>query len=390
MNILYICGSDVNDCSTGGAQRTHFLYEALCKLGKVHVLCFSSDFKGGNDLIACGRIMPSPRWQLAMDFAAKMFLQAVNPIIPLMYPFPRRINVEESFPGIRFDVVVVRYIDKLGVVHPWKYGPVWVDIDDHPVQLYDTIVGRRHGRTRAATARWLTLRVMDTFVRKCRGCWVSNPAHLDCFAQPEKVHALGNIPIEPPECYNKDAQRENMLLTVGYLKYVANIEGIDNFLSAVWPVVKANHPEMRYCIAGGGLPDEYAARWSVIPGVELLGYVRDVVKLYESAIATVVPIEAGSGTCIKTMESLAYSRACLSTRFGARGLLKDDQDIGCNGLMLYSNAEEFESHLSRVLVEDYRQKLEHAAKFYAMSHFSKTSFEKTVADSILGANEEWQ
>ena len=383
MNILYICGADVRECSTGGTQRTHLIYEALCKIGSVYVLCFNHDVRRKDGHFAPGRFLPMSRFKLAIDFLVKKFFASFNSDAPVLYPFARAINVEESFPGVKFDAVVVRYFPKAGVMRPWRYGPAWIDADDHPLQLYDTLQGRSHGRFRRAIARFLTKRLVDEIIGHCGGCWVSNPEQKSWFGDAGKAHVLGNIPSGDLAHYNAGMWRERALLTVGYLKHLPNIMGVDKFLRTVWPEIKTRHPELRYWIAGKGLPEEYAERWRKVPGVELLGFVENLDDVYGRALATVVPVDSGGGTCIKTMESLMRSRVCLSTRFGARGFPQSALADGRNGVMVYECAADFDSCLSRLFDDAERAQLETAAKAYATAHFSRESFDRIVAECII-------
>jgi len=302
----------------------------------------------------------------------------ICPTCPFLLPFAWDLNVAEAFPGVAFDLVVARDLYESAVVRPWRYGPLWIDIDDHPLQVYETCRACLDGALTRWFGRKLVRFVANYIIRRCAGCWVANPDQISGFAEPEKIHVLENVASRPPSGYNPESPRAGCLVMVGYMAYEPNFLGVDRFLADVWPLAKARHPDLEFWIAGKGLPAEYAEKWSRIEGVRYLGFVKDLASLYAKCLATVVPIDRGGGTCIKTMESLAYSRACLSTAFGARGVPERDLADGANGLLVYDSAGKFVELLSLIVDEASRKTLERSAKSYADRNFSEERFFRQV------------
>ena len=169
-------------------------------------------------------------------------------------------------------------------------------------------------------------------------------------------------------------------LSVGMMAYEPNFLGVDRFLAQIWPDVRKAYPDLECRIVGPGLPEACLRKWRAIPGVRYLGPVDDLSVQYAAALAVVVPVDMGGGTCIKTREALAYARVCLSTEFGARGL--DLQDSKTHGLLVYHDAEEFMAGLKDALDEKWRGDAEKAARWFAEERFSRASFDRGVADLI--------
>ena len=115
--------------------------------------------------------------------------------------------------------------------------------------------------------------------------------------------------------------------------------------------------------------------------MKYLGFVDNLEALYENTLATVVPVYSGGGTCIKTLEAMAYSRTCLSTKFGARGLAEDVID-GEKGILLFDNAESFISAYEKILNIKRCEEFEKQGRLTITSNYSVDSFNKAVDDII--------
>lgn len=127
----------------------------------------------------------------------------------------------------------------------------------------------------------------------------------------------------------RDPQADTILF-VGYLARWENEQGILWFLDKVLPRVRAQRPDVRMVIAGGGLRDtviEAAGR----ADAELLGFVEDLTPLYRTASVSVIPLQLGAGVKFKTVDSLAASVPVVTTRVGAEGIGESRPDGG-NGL----------------------------------------------------------
>lgn len=384
MNILFLCEGDPDRTDFGGEQRTHLLYRALQGLGHVRVLAFDRTMTEVPGEKMRGRQSSPGALARLVDHVAWRLYERWLPTCPKLLPFAWTLNVREAFPDVTFDLVVARYLYKVAVVRPWRHASLWIDIDDHPLQVYETMCAAGRGGLLYALGHRFVRFVTDFIVRRAQGCWVANGEQTTWFVEPEKVRALANVPQPVSPSYEPNGPRVCALLTVGYLAYVPNRLGLERFLAEIWPTVHARHPDLSYWIAGRGLPEADRRRWEKLPGVRCLGFVEDLPAIYSKVLATVVPVDVGGGTCIKTLESLAHSRACLTTSFGARGIPEADLAGDANGLLVYDSAETFAAGLSRILDATARRELESRAKAYADAHFSTDSFERQVR-AALGA-----
>ncbi|MFM7259259.1 MAG: glycosyltransferase family 4 protein, partial [bacterium] len=96
-----------------------------------------------------------------------------------------------------------------------------------------------------------------------------------------------------------------------------NQHGLAWFLAEVWPRVLARMPDATVEIHGPlSLRPECRG-----PNVRALGIADDLRSVYANATVCINPIRAGSGLKIKSVETMAYARALVTTSVGADGLL---------------------------------------------------------------------
>ncbi|HEY2645779.1 MAG TPA: glycosyltransferase [Candidatus Acidoferrales bacterium] len=112
------------------------------------------------------------------------------------------------------------------------------------------------------------------------------------------------------------------ILFVGSMDYHANIDAVLWFSRTVWPEIARNYPQIRFTIVGRDPAPEI--RRLASERIHVTGKVDDVRPYYASAIATVVPLRAGSGTRLKILESMAAEVPIVSTRLGAEGIDAED------------------------------------------------------------------
>lgn len=109
------------------------------------------------------------------------------------------------------------------------------------------------------------------------------------------------------------------ILFVGVLNYKPNYEGLCNFVTNVWPLVRQACKQARLKIVGAGLPEELFIKWNQDASIQLCGYVNDIESVYEDIDIAIAPVYKGSGTHIKVMESLLRSKTMVISPLAHRG-----------------------------------------------------------------------
>ena len=375
MNILYITHSDPRETSFGSAQRSHFLWKALQKLGTVYTV-----YNVGHEIpLVRDDAARIASWRLASDNWCLRHVQAffANVVSPMAFPFRLAGTVRRKLPwkDVKFDAVVVRYLAWADASKAWQFGPLYVDVDDLPSEAYETIHRGGHRKfTGWLWGRYVRFRERQ-LLKKCCGAWVANSDQVPYVERFTKCLALPNLPLPPKEGFCREGCQKLQLMTIGLMSYLPNYEGVDWFVGAVWPRVRERFPECVYAVAGGGVPECFKAKWSRIPGVKMLGFVKYVDVLYEETLAVVTPIRSGAGTCIKVGEALVRGRKVFASRFAVRGIAEADRQTCL--IDVTDDAEAFAQNIIRFLSlpqaeqrARQRQIAASAARLYAPASFS--------------------
>jgi glycosyltransferase involved in cell wall biosynthesis len=105
---------------------------------------------------------------------------------------------------------------------------------------------------------------------------------------------------------------------LGSMEWLANKEAVAWFLQRVWPKVLAERPQAQFHLAGRGLSKNDPAYFQM--GVINHGEVDSSDEFLRHHGLLVVPIRAGSGIRMKTLEALSLGVPVISTSIGAQGL----------------------------------------------------------------------
>ena len=141
-----------------------------------------------------------------------------------------------------------------------------------------------------------------------------------------------------------EAAAGNRLIFVGHLRYPPNVDAVRFLGRHILPALRARIPEARLTVVGEGTPRvlrEFAGR----DDIELVGRASSPIPYYRDAHVAVVPLRAGGGTRLKSLEAMALGRPVVSTQFGCEGLAVE------NGkhLLIADDAEELADALERAL-----------------------------------------
>lgn len=392
---LYLTSVPPFPVKTGGRLRSNLLYRALRRLGTVDLVVYGNtpiapaehaDLKADYGLIAellGGSI--ARRWKGSWPFRFNRDLaEAVT------YNFAPRDLLYATFPDMQaklqdvvssrtYDAIVVRYLVPALQCGAAELGiPCFVDLDDFDLDYYKT-------RARAGHAGRLERLVLKAHIRNLELClpaalarlphtWLSNPANLADpllargVALPNAVLPPASIPTHPSA---------PIAAFIGSFHWAPNVTAVDYFLSEIWPALMVSVPEAQFIIAGSNLGPKRLRVWSAIRGVTVLGYVADIAEVYARALFTVAPLTMGSGTSIKSIESLQYARACVATPLGARGLEANP------ALVVADSTDEFIGVCRRLLKDPAgTAALGHAGSAPAERQHSFAQFATTVENSL--------
>jgi len=120
--------------------------------------------------------------------------------------------------------------------------------------------------------------------------------------------------------------KPNTLFMIGSLDWLPNLEGLDWFLTNVWPTIQEKLPEMELHIAGKNPPERLLKL--KLRNVFMHGFVESAADFMQRYEMMLVPLLSGGGMRIKIIEGMAMSKCILSTGLGSEGIhASNNEDI---------------------------------------------------------------
>ncbi|RYU80531.1 glycosyltransferase family 4 protein [Hymenobacter persicinus] len=116
------------------------------------------------------------------------------------------------------------------------------------------------------------------------------------------------------------------LFMIGSLDWLPNLEGLDWFLTQVWPAVHEQMPDLELHVAGKNTPPRLLnlARQNVI----VHGFVDSAAEFMQQYDVMIVPLLSGGGMRIKIIEGMALGKCIISTGLGSEGIfVRNGHDI---------------------------------------------------------------
>lgn len=139
---------------------------------------------------------------------------------------------------------------------------------------------------------------------------------------PNRIRLLPNIPdralLDAP-APTFDATRP-LILYLATLSWQPNIDGVERFVSAVFPMVHKRAPDARLIVAGRGASLALQKRVEGTEGAEFAGGIDDPESLYATARIFVDATRSGGGTRLKVLNALARGIPVVASPEAAAGL----------------------------------------------------------------------
>jgi glycosyltransferase involved in cell wall biosynthesis len=129
------------------------------------------------------------------------------------------------------------------------------------------------------------------------------------------------VPSAPLDPLGVDPPR---LVFVGNFVHPPNIDAASRLVSAIFPLVRARHPELTLDVVGPDPPD--ALRRGAGEGVTFHGRVPDVTPYLARAAAVVTPLRLGGGMRVKVLEAMAAGKAVVASGLAIEGLSVTNQE----------------------------------------------------------------
>ncbi len=379
--ILFICLHNPFDNAGGAEQRTALLFQSLCNIGFVDIVCFADEppppkKEGARYKIGFwGSVRKTghTRWQIVIrklrfwgPYAAYFKDPACEEII-------NKLQQENNY-----HYTVIRYLEAAFLCGmAWRRDLI-IDVDDLPWQRLKTFWtdASLPWRTRVFHAYdYLLARIhLPLLMKRSKHLFFSNAGQAN---RPNASH-LPNMPLHRARTASPEIKTNtNHILFVGTLSYLPNWMGVNRFIKNIWGTVRTCLPEVRFIVVGKGAPCELVRQWQDVPGVELAGFLPDIEPVYASCSVVVAPIYHGAGTNIKVLEAMAMGKACVTTSFGSRGLephLQHQENI-----MIARNDVQFAEFVINLLTDHaLNRHLGYSAHQTIINNYSVDNFQRMV------------
>ena len=179
-----------------------------------------------------------------------------------------------------------------------------------PAALYSTLQSARLSRFEGSICREVDAVIA---VSEEDRAFLIEHGGAPAFVMPNGVSAADYAP-------PMDATRERyQLVFSGKMDYRPNVDAVEWFHHAIFPLVRKRFPETRLLIVGRN-PHQRLKSLAADNCVEVTGWVDSVQPYLQRATIYVAPLRMGSGTRLKILQAMAARCAVVSTSIGAAGL----------------------------------------------------------------------
>lgn len=333
--ILFVCRHSPFLGNNGGQQRTRLIFEYLRSLGHVDLVCMTNDPKPEMDHGPGYTV----RYFGSVRYKDRSLLQFLAWRVKVWDPYTvhpvndtcRKI-VNHLIENNDYRYIVFRYLDAVFLCGQYRRSELIIDVDDLPEQHFYTLFRDPGLKWRSRALQYFNFLLSGLYcrrlIRRSRHAFFSNPRH----AVYPNASCLPNIPLIEPRPKEPLPLNGGCLtvLFVGLLTYPPNVMGMDYFIRQIWKTVAKTMPDARLRIVGKYESSATIERWKGVNGVEVTGFVEDLMQEYKNCALVVAPIYHGSGTNIKVLEAMAVGRTCVISDFAGRGLehiLEGNQNV---------------------------------------------------------------
>jgi sugar transferase (PEP-CTERM/EpsH1 system associated) len=116
-------------------------------------------------------------------------------------------------------------------------------------------------------------------------------------------------------------------LFAGVMDYAPNIDAVMWFIDLVWPAVKKQWPNAKFCIAGMN-PTDKIKKLQLNEGIEVTGFVDDIKPYFDKANIFIAPFRIARGVQNKVLQAFACGLPVIASSMGAEGIRCNvEQDI---------------------------------------------------------------
>jgi glycosyltransferase involved in cell wall biosynthesis len=382
MQILFVSGWYPYPPDNGARARIYNLLRELGKYHSVRLVCFSENSSQAGEsqlrplLGFCESVDTIPRREYTKNSwsVSRSLVSGKPPYIDIRYSSELSHIAKKRTDEGNPDIVIISEVQNLPlldevsfampvVLEQFEVGTIWDGVD--VATGYKRITRKI---TRNTWARYVSYRL-----DKIGGITVPSSKEEMILRGLLSRANRGDLPvtlipngINVHESTQSSVEKQDgTLVYQGSLKFAANLDAMEYFVSKILPLVQKYESKALLRITGS-YDGVNLLNISGRKGVELTGYLEDVEDVVSTATVCVIPLRLGSGTRIKALEAMALGTPVISTSKGVEGievqdgvhvLIADDPDSFGRGVVrLLSDVDlrtEIASNARRLVLQKY-------------------------------------
>ncbi|OZG73421.1 group 1 glycosyl transferase [Hahella sp. CCB-MM4] len=167
-------------------------------------------------------------------------------------------------------------------------------------------------------------------------------------ATTNNVYAIENG-MDPDEFRPSKEEKQKdtpVLLFTGVMDYSPNVDAVVWFVENVWKAILNKWPDAEFYIAGMN-PNEKVKSLEKEPGVQVTGFVDDILPYFDRSTIFVAPFRIARGVQNKVLQAFACGIPVIATPMGAEGIRYQEGE----NILLADTADDFMAALEKLLTD---------------------------------------
>lgn len=247
-----------------------------------------------------------------------------HPSLPITASFFAESNVQKQIEDIlknNYDAIVFDGLHPFIGFESYSLPKVIYRAHNVESELWFTKANQSSNPLFATLLKWQGSKINDLekrLLRKAFCTWTIASEDKKIFINkiPNSKYLDVNVGLDFNPVTKLNQNEKNVFMFLGKLDWEPNKDGLIWFLKEVWPNVNKEKSVLK--IAGSG-DASHIMPFLNQEGIEFLGFINNVDDLYGAADCSIVPIQYGSGTRIKVIESVSKNMPMISTEMGVQG-----------------------------------------------------------------------
>ena len=335
--ILWVLPKNTFPVNDGAKKANYSLLKSLSFINKVDVLVFNENLENEIEYRAHFNLenifyIPRPKYKSFLHKILILGLQFIrHPLLPITASFFAKESVKKQVSKILMNQYDYIIFDGL---HPYigfmnqKLPKIIYRAHNVESDLWYTKANKTKNKFYKLLLNWQGNKMKKLecdLLTAAHKIWTIANEDKQVFSLSASADKIRNIFVgldfenNQKNCSNQ----KNTFMFLGKLDWEPNKDGLLWFLTNIWPKVDKEKSILKIAGSGQlGILSEHIHQ----EGIEFLGLIKDVNDIYSVADCSIVPIQYGSGTRIKVIESVSKMVPIISSSMGVQGSGLDQED----------------------------------------------------------------